>query len=122
DNVFHGIGPRSLQAERYRFGMDRIQARPGFELDWWKGSRMSAEAGFKYVAFRDDRCCDDPSLSRAIADGRVASPPSFDTGYSSVYQRGEITLDTRDERPKSPTGFRMELEVENGSNVRSSRS
>jgi hypothetical protein len=120
DNIFHGLGPRSTQDDRTRFGIDRIQAHPVFEMPWWRSSRILTEAGFKYVDFREDRCCGDPSLSLAIREGRFAPPPGYESGYSSVYQRGEITVDTREERPADQSGFRMELEVEHGSNVRRS--
>jgi hypothetical protein len=120
DYIFHGLGPRSLQDNRTRFGIDQVRARPVFEMNWWKSSRVATEAGFKYVKFRDDACCDDPSLVTAIRDGWQKSPPGFDTGYSSVYQRGELTIDTRDERPADQSGLRLELEAEHGSNVRRS--
>ncbi len=120
DQIFHGLGPRSLQDDRARYGIDQVMARPVFEMSWWRGSRVSTEAGFKYVAFRDDTCCDDPSLSSLVQRGLVASPPSFDTGYSSVYERAEVTIDSREERPAPQDGVRAELHVEHGSNVRQS--
>ena len=71
------MGPRSLQSERYRFGMDKVQARPVFESFWWRGSRVTTEAGVRYINFRDDNCCEDPSLVRGIQEGRIAAPPGF---------------------------------------------
>lgn len=121
DWVHHGMGPRTLQSDRYRFGMDKFQARPVFESFWWRGSRISTEAGIRYINFRDDNCCDNPSLVRGIQEGRIAAPPGFVDGYTALYQRGEFTVDTREERPNDQTGFRMELEAEHGSNIRSSR-
>lgn len=119
DNVFHGMGPRSLQEDRTRFGMDQFRARSVFEATWWKSSRLAAESGFKHVAFHDDRCCDDPSLVVAIRDGRQTTPPGFSTpGYSTFYSRLEVTADTRDERPKNQTGLRVEVEAEQDSDVR----
>jgi hypothetical protein len=118
DFVFHGIGPRTLQGDRTRFGSDQLRARPVFEMNWWRSSRVSIEAGAKYVAFRDDACCDDPSLSTAIRNGTMPSPPGYSSNYTSVYQRGELTIDSREERPASQSGVRLELEVEHGSNVR----
>jgi Omp85 superfamily domain len=120
DNIFHGLGPRSLQDHRTRFGIDQVRARPVFEMTWWKSSRISTEAGFKYVAFRDDACCDNASLVTAIREGWQTAPPGFDTGYTSVYQRGELTIDTRDERPADQSGLRLELEIEHASDVRRS--
>lgn len=120
DNVFHGLGPRSLQEDRTRFGVDRWDAHAIFETPWWRSSRILTEAGFKSVDFRDDRCCDDPSLSREIREGLKAAPPGYQDGYSSVYERAEVTVDTREERPANQSGLRLELDVEHGSNVRKS--
>lgn len=120
DNIFHGLGPRTLHEQRTRYGIDQFRARPVFEMTWWKSSRVSFEGGFKYVSFRDDACCDDPSLAVAIREGWQSAPPGFTTGYSSVYQRGELTIDPREERPADQSGFRLELEAEHGSNVRRS--
>lgn len=121
DYVFHGLGPRSLQHERTRYGLDRVQVHPVFEMTWWRGSRILTEAGLKYVDFRDDACCDDISLGRAIRNGRQVAPPGYVDGYTSVYQRGEFTIDTRSERPANQSGFRLEFEAEHGSDARGSR-
>jgi Omp85 superfamily domain len=120
DQVFYGLGPRSLNADRVRYGIDRLQARPVFETTWWRGSRVSVEGGVKHVEFRDKRCCEDAGLGDALREGRFPSPPAFDKGFTSVYQRGELTVDSREPRPTSQTGVRVELEVEQGANVRSS--
>jgi hypothetical protein len=122
DYIFHGLGPSSLQDQRTRYGIDQFRARPVFEMTWWKGSRLSVEGGFKYTRFRDDACCDDPSLVTAIRDGWQTPPPGFLTGYSNVYERGELTIDSRDERPADQTGYRVELEAEHASNVQRSSS
>lgn len=120
DQVFHGLGPESRQANRSRYGIDKLQARPVFESTWWKGSRVTVEGGVRYVAFRDDACCRDPSVQQRVAAGQLAAPPGLDRGYTAAYERGEFTIDTRDPRPASQTGFRLELEGELGSNVRRS--
>ena len=122
DSIFHGLGPNSLQKNRTRYGVDQFRARPVLEMTWWKSSRVLVEAGFKYVHFRDDACCDDPSLTTAVREGSHAAPPGFATGYSSVYQRGELTIDSRDERPQSQSGVRVELEAEQAADVRRSAS
>lgn len=122
DQVFHGLGPRSLQDDRMRYGIDMFQARPVFEMAWWRQSRITTEAGFRAMRFRDDACCDDPSLSSQIAAGRATAPPGYVDGYGAAYQRAEITIDTRDERPANQTGARVELQVESGSNLGQSKS
>jgi hypothetical protein len=118
DSVFHGIGPRTRQEDRTRYGIDQFRAHALFEATWWRSSRIATDAGFKSVSFRDDACCDDPSLVAAVRAGRQVFPPGFLSGYSSVYERAEFTVDTRDERPKNQTGLRLELEAEHDSNVR----
>ncbi len=115
DQVFHGLGPRSSSA-RTRYGIDRVQARPVFELTWWRGSRFTAEGGVKAARFRDDACCDDASLDTRIAEGRQTAPPLYREGYAAIYQRAEMTIDSREERPANQSGFRVELEVEQASN------
>lgn len=121
DFVFHGLGPRSLQSDRSRFGADKLQVRPVFETTWWRGSRITVEGGVRYVDFRDDACCGDPSIVTRVADGTFpALPPGFRDGYTATFERGEFTVDTRAARPASQTGVRLELEVEQASNVRRS--
>jgi hypothetical protein len=122
DFIFHGLGPRTLEGDRTRFGIDKVQARPVFETMWWKGSRITIEGGVRYVDFRDDACCGNPSLQTKINDGTIPAPPGYNDGYTEVYERGEFTVDTRDARPASQTGARLELELEQGSNVRQSAS
>ncbi len=122
DQVFHGLGPRTLQGDRTRYGIDRVLGRPVFEMFWWRGSRITTEAGAKWTQFRDASCCDEVSLSQRIRDGAFTAPPGYERGYTAVYERGELTVDTREERPASQTGFRLELEMEHGSDVRRSRS
>ena len=120
DQLFHGLGPSSRQANRARYGIDKLQARPVFESTWWKGSRITVEGGVRYVSFRDDACCAEPSVQENIRAGRFEAPPGFDRGYTAADERAEFTIDTRDPRPASQTGLRLELEGELGSNVRRS--
>lgn len=118
DLIFHGLGPRTLQSDRTRYGLDKLQVRPVFETTWWRSSRITVEGGVRYINFRDDACCDDPSLSSKIADGTFTAPPGYDQGYTATFQRGELTVDSREARPASQTGVRVELHVEQGSNIR----
>ncbi|MBX3185376.1 MAG: BamA/TamA family outer membrane protein [Labilithrix sp.] len=123
DQIFHGIGPRTLHGSRSRFGMDRLQGRTVFEATWWRGSRMTFESGVRYVNFREDACCGEPSLDVRLAAGEFPeAPPAYTTGYTAAFQRGELTVDTREARPSNQTGLRLELEIEQGSNVRKSNS
>jgi hypothetical protein len=120
DRVFYGLGPTSIQSDRVRYGIDQLQARPVFETFWWRGSRISVQGGVKYVKFRDENCCGEPSLADEIRKGNIPAPPGFDTGYTKVFQRGELTIDSRDPRPANQSGFRLELHAEQAANVRRS--
>lgn len=122
DQIYHGLGPRSLHENRLRYGLDKLQIRPVFEAIYWKSSRITIDGGVRYMNFRDDQCCDNPSLTQAIVNGAFSPPPAYLEGYTAAFQRAELTVDTRDDRPASQSGFRMELEVEQGSNVRKSAS
>ncbi|MBX3217442.1 MAG: BamA/TamA family outer membrane protein [Labilithrix sp.] len=117
DYVFYGLGPRSLGRDETRYGVDQVQARPVLELDWWRGSRVLATAGVRAVRFRDDACCDAPSLSSEIRAGRRSAPPAFERGYTNLFQRLELTVDTRARRPASQTGARVEAEIEQGNDT-----
>ncbi len=121
DFLFYGLGPRSVNENRSRYGVDRLQVKPVFETMWWRGSRVTVEGGVRYVDFRDDTCCDDPSLQTQVNRGVFAAPPpGYVSGYTAAFSRGELTVDTREAAPASQTGVRLELEIEQGSNVRRS--
>lgn len=123
DQLFAGFGPRTLESDRMRYGIDRFLARPVFETEgFWRSSRVLVEAGFNAVRFREDACCDDPSIEARVREGRAVLPPAYDTGYTAFYQRGEIVIDTREPRPANQTGLRLETYVEQGANARKTRS
>jgi hypothetical protein len=118
DQIFHGIGPRTLMSDRARYGIDRVSGGPQFDVTWWRGSRMRFAAGMKYVNFREDACCDNQSVDAALRAGRIAAPPGYlEGGYTSVYERGELTIDSRRPRPEPGGGYRVELEVEHGAQL-----
>jgi hypothetical protein len=116
DQLFGGIGSRTLNADKTRYAIDRLQVGPVFDVMWWRGSRLRALTGVRYMNFRNGTCCDDPSLVDAAQAGKTQLPPGF-AGYTAAFQRGELTIDTREDRPAAQNGFRLELEVEPGADV-----
>lgn len=121
DQLFGGIGPRTLDRDRTRYGVDRIQGGPVFDVTYWRGSRFRALSGLRYASFRDASCCDDPSLVSRAAEGKATLPPGF-AGYTAGFQRAELTVDTRKPRPEPQTGLRLELESELAADVTRSQS
>jgi hypothetical protein len=122
DLIFHGLGPRTREADRARFGLDRIDTGPVFNTTWWRGSRLKVAAGIRAAQFRNDACCANPSVPQQVAAGVFPTPPGFDRGYGIGYERLELTVDTREARPAPQSGFRVELEAEQASDLSHSTS
>ena len=118
DQIFHGLGPETRQSNRSRYGVDVLQVRPVFETTWWRSSRITVEGGVRYMNFREDACCRDPSVEQRVEAGTFPFPPGYQDGYTATFARGELTVDTREPRPASQSGVRLELAAEQGSNVR----
>ncbi len=122
DLVFYGIGPRTVESARSRYGIDRFDAGPVFNTTWWRGSRLTIAAGIRDVHFRDDACCENPSIPVAVAAGAFPPPPGFASGYTIGYQRLELTVDTREPHPAPQNGIRLAMQGEQGFDLTRSRS
>lgn len=61
---------------------------------------------------------DDMDMVRAIREGRLPEPPGFARGYTAVYERLDLQLDTRPRRPAKQSGFKLVAEAEHGADVR----
>jgi hypothetical protein len=56
-----------------------------------------------------------------IADGTLAMPDGYDVDYTALYQRLELTLDTRAPRPASSTGGYLQMQAETSFDTRNDR-
>ena len=111
DNLFYGVGPRSKQDDVTRYASSVAEAAVGQSWSFWRESVIRSRAGLRSLAFHDGGCCGDETLSDAIAAGRLA-PPGYGRGYTGPFQRLELELDSRKERPEPGGGVRFEAHEE----------
>ncbi len=120
DQVFFGLGPRSLQRDRSRYGVDRVDVSPKLTMSLGHSSSFGAKAGVRALWFNDDVCCGGPSLRERAAEGAFALPPGFERGYTAAYHQLELTLDGREPRPAPQTGVRLDVFGEQAIDLRPS--
>jgi hypothetical protein len=122
DLVFHGLGPRSLEDDRGRYGSTRFDFGPRWDLRIGPHARLETGIGFRDVLFQQATCCDDPSVGEQFVAGRYALPPGFVDGYTGGYERMSLAVDSRREAEGTDTGVRAQASVEHGTDLRSTLS
>jgi hypothetical protein len=120
DNVFYGLGPSAPQSNQSRYGQDRVDV--GAVMDWrlWRSSRVQAAMGFRSVSLYHGHFGEDPSVEQEARAGAFTLPYGFDRGYGEEYNRLLFALDTRSSTREPVSGFRIEAQGEQGSDVRGS--
>ncbi|HKP57542.1 MAG TPA: BamA/TamA family outer membrane protein [Polyangiales bacterium] len=117
DYVYFGEGARSLQSDRSRYGAITLEGGADLDVNWSRASRVRIEVGLRKRDFRPGGFGDDPTLSESIDDGTFEEPYAYSTGYTILYNRALLALDSREPSPSPGTGVRLELRVEQGSEV-----
>lgn len=113
DYRFYGIGSDTVEADRSRYGASRLEAGLQLELKLGEGlSRFESGLGVRRVHFHRGGYDDDPRIERSIARGRFPEPHGYALGYTLLYNHATLTLDTRQPRPASGSGVRVELWAE----------
>ncbi len=120
DKVFYGVGPRTLESNRSRFGEDKLQGSATFDLPLWRSSHIKAGIGIRSVSLYHGHYGVDPSVEVSAARNVFPLPDGFLRGYTEEYNHLLAALDTRRERPADGSGVRLEFEAEQGSDVRQS--
>jgi hypothetical protein len=115
DYPFYGLGPRSLQSAQSRYGSDKVGASGVFALTFWRASKLEAGVGVRSANFYDGHYGGDPGIAEAVAAGRFALPPSFQTGYAAEYNHLGLALDSRRPFPNDGSGVRLEANANQGS-------
>lgn len=96
DQIVEGIGYDAPQTPRGRFGLERIEARIDLGYDYWRGSALNYQIGYRSNDFRDRDWNGQPSVGRV---GTGSTLVGFETGYELVFARADLLLDTHE-----PTG------------------
>lgn len=121
DAVFYGLGSRSLESSRARYGSEHVEGSATFHLALGPGASAEAWAGATAIWFdAAATCCDDEALATRTARGDLALPPGNE-GYVALRQGLRLTLDSRLPRPALVTsrgGFRFEADAQHSIDLR----
>jgi hypothetical protein len=120
DHAFFGIGPNTLQSNISRYGEVAIDGGALFNARLWHSSHVEAGIGVKSVDLYDGDFEGEPSLTLEASRGAFPIPADFVSGYTAQYNHLAGALDTRRPRPAPGSGFRLELQGDQGNDVRSS--
>jgi hypothetical protein len=114
DFLFNGLGPRSRDEDEVRYGAQRWELEGAYEHGFGpRASALRLHGGLHAFRYRDDTCCDQPSLGESVAEGSLPAPPGFGERYTAPFVGAELTLDTRPLRPKPQSGGRLRTWVQN---------
>ncbi len=112
DGVFHGLGSRSLESSRARYGSESAGGSATFHLALGPGASADAWAGATAIRFdAAQSCCHEASLGARASRGELALPPGIE-GYFALRQGLRLTLDSRLPRLAPGGGFRFEADVQ----------
>jgi hypothetical protein len=112
DSLFFGIGPDVTSATRSRYALQRLDSHVSVKQALVGESGVSLYTGVRTTWYRDGTCCDDPPLARRVAEGSLPEPPGYGVDYTSIYQRVDVTLDSRAPRPAPATGVYLNVHGE----------
>ncbi len=118
DRLFYGIGPTTLESSESRYGLQQIEGDVSYEWRFWRSSRIEATVGMRDVLVFDGHYGDDPSLTTEAATGAFPIPFGYEREYTAQYNRVVGAVDTRVSEARRGSGVRLELDAEQGSDVR----
>jgi hypothetical protein len=116
DRIHQGIGYDSLQTRRSRFQLNQVEGRYDLRFRPWRASEIRFRTGVTWNDFSGDGYAligGGPPLDEAVAGGWYPTPPGFD-GYTAVWQRLDVAIDSREDRPLPGHGVRVEGFVGHG--------
>lgn len=108
DNLFYGVGPDVVAADRARYGLETVEGSLAYRRGTLEAPWLRVEGGIQRLAIIEGACCDDPSLDQRIAAGAVA-PPGYRDAYTAAFARAVLTLDSRAPRPAAGSGAYLQL-------------
>jgi hypothetical protein len=115
DFPFYGLGPRTLETQRSRYGSDRVGASVAVAFPYWRASKVEAAVRTTYANFYDGHYGGDPGIvEESKAGGAYALPEGFASGYAAVASRLGLSIDSRQPFPNDGSGVRLEGAAEQG--------
>ncbi|HEY2512604.1 MAG TPA: hypothetical protein VGI39_17170 [Polyangiaceae bacterium] len=114
DYPFFGLGSRTVEASRSRYGEDTVDGSATFSVSPWRASKIEAGIGVRYASFYDGSYGHDPGILEMARTGAFALPDGLAQGYTAEINQVAAALDSRRPFPESGTGFRLEAEVVQG--------
>ncbi|MEO7329108.1 MAG: BamA/TamA family outer membrane protein [Minicystis sp.] len=119
DQLFYGIGPRSLEKSGSIYGLTSYDGSALFHLEPAPYLLIEAQGGVRSANFdAHPSCCGKtPIFVRAAFDG-TALPPGFERGYTALRQGLFVALDSRRPRPDPGTGIRFAANLEHDFDLR----
>jgi len=118
DYAFYGVGSRSLEDEVTRYGSTTVQGHLELDIGFGHASQIVTQVGVRYRNFRDGDYDDDPTLREGARADFFEIPPGYREGYTVLYNRAVLSLDSRAPWPAPGSGVRLEVRAEQGSEIR----
>jgi hypothetical protein len=120
DHAFFGIGPDTRQSNISRYQESLLAADASLDVPLWRSSRIQASVGVRSVDFSRGYFGKDPSIEQEVAAGTYPLPDGFSQGYTAQANHVLMALDSRRPSPADGSGVRIEVEAEQGTDIRRS--
>jgi hypothetical protein len=118
DYAFFGIGSNALDRDLSRYGASRLDGHVGIDVAFGRGSGLQSRVGLRSLNFHHGGYDGDPTIEQQVERGRLTLPDGFTDGYTMLYERLSLAIDTRRAAPASGSGVRAEAYAEELSDVR----
>lgn len=118
DYRFYGLGSTAPDADRSRYGASRLDANLSIDSRFQELSHVVSTFGARSVSFHRGEFGHEPELEERVAAGRFELPDGYERGYTVLYERLQLIIDSRRARPESGSGVRVVTSVEQLSDVR----
>jgi hypothetical protein len=118
DYAFYGIGPRTREANLSRYSALTQDVTLTLDHGFWRASRFTSAFGLRSVTFHEGDYDDDPTVESQVINEVFPEPDGFDDGYTLLFSRATIAIDSRRPRPASGSGFRLEAHAQHSADLR----
>ncbi|MGA7121194.1 MAG: hypothetical protein WBY94_13905 [Polyangiaceae bacterium] len=117
DQVFYGIGPRTLQSSQSRFSESIADESATIDVKNPRGTSLQLTVGVRSELLGPGHYGKDPSLEREAASGAFPVPYGFGSRYTAVYNRVVASFDSRQPAPAPGSGIRVDAKAEQGGDM-----